>query len=163
MVASHVKGLGYPSHEGKAGRKALQHLLCTKEDNYNKLIESYYYKFIVKMSKELPLDKVKYPDKFYKSKAWLDVRTLVFSVFGNRCLCCGSKEEIQVDHVKPRSRHPELALKIINLQPLCKECNLLKGVNTIDYRDENLHKGRKRWLELKRKEKQRVKNFLCIR
>jgi len=38
-----------------------------------------------------------------------------------------------VDHVKPRA-NPELELDIDNLQILCRDCNLVKGVkNSIDW------------------------------
>ena len=34
---------------------------------------------------------------------------------------------IHVDHIKPRSKYPKLALDQSNLQPLCETCNLKKG------------------------------------
>lgn len=46
-------------------------------------------------------------------------------------MCCGATREdgvqIQVDHIKPRKTHPELALDINNLQVLCEVCNHGKG------------------------------------
>ena len=43
--------------------------------------------------------------------------------------------ELHVDHIKPRSKHPELELDINNLQILCKDCNLGKSnTDSIDYR-----------------------------
>ena len=46
-------------------------------------------------------------------------------------MCCGrSKKEhgvvIHVDHIKPRSKFPELALEFDNLQILCDDCNIGK-------------------------------------
>ena len=35
--------------------------------------------------------------------------------------------DITVDHIKPRSKYPELALEIENLRVLCRSCNSKKG------------------------------------
>lgn len=35
---------------------------------------------------------------------------------------------MHVDHIKPFSRYPELAMKLSNLQLLCEDCNQGKGV-----------------------------------
>lgn len=46
-----------------------------------------------------------------------------------RCLACGadgSQTRLHVDHIKPRSLFPELALVEDNLQLLCEACNLGK-------------------------------------
>ena len=52
-----------------------------------------------------------------------------------RCQLCGSSPKdgiiLNVDHIKPRKKHPELALNIDNLQVLCNVCNHGKG-NTDD-------------------------------
>ena len=51
------------------------------------------------------------------------------------CLCCGKAEpeiELQPDHVVPLARGGNDS--ILNIQPLCKMCNLKKGVKHIDYR-----------------------------
>ncbi len=70
-------------------------------------------------------------DHFLTSRAWLSLRYRVLKKFGARCQCCGRGARdgaiIQVDHIKPRSRHPELALRADNLQVLCRDCNLGKG------------------------------------
>ncbi|WP_409013867.1 HNH endonuclease [Dyadobacter sp. CY356] len=42
-------------------------------------------------------------------------------------MCCGKYGELHVDHVKPRSNYPKLALKLTNLQILCRACNLGKS------------------------------------
>ena len=46
-------------------------------------------------------------------------------------MCCGHRgtqdNPLQVDHIKPRSKFPHLALEISNLQVLCRDCNLGKG------------------------------------
>lgn len=68
--------------------------------------------------------------KFYSSKAWLTLRYQVLSERGGRCECCGASAKdgvnLQVDHIKPRSKYPDLALDKSNLQVLCKACNMGK-------------------------------------
>lgn len=68
---------------------------------------------------------------FLTSRAWLALRYRVLKKYGARCQCCGRGARdgaiIQVDHIKPRSRYPELALRADNLQVLCRDCNLGKG------------------------------------
>lgn len=49
---------------------------------------------------------------------------------GGRCQACGRSAkdgvELQVDHVKPKSKFPELEFDIENLQVLCVNCNIGK-------------------------------------
>ena len=69
-------------------------------------------------------------DDFYNSREWMDVRYKALQLHGRQCLCCGAKApgvELHVDHIKPRSKYPELELDINNLQVLCKACNLGKS------------------------------------
>lgn len=64
---------------------------------------------------------------FYDSREWLDLRYRVLQKSGGSCKLCGcrasSDNPLQVDHIKPRSKHPELALVESNMQVLCKNCN----------------------------------------
>lgn len=50
----------------------------------------------------------------------------------NRCLSCGKKRKLEVDHILPVSLGG--TSNIENIQPLCKSCNASKGTDTIDYR-----------------------------
>ena len=65
--------------------------------------------------------------EFFKSREWKELRYQAFVKYGNYCMCCGiSASEgaiMQVDHIKPRHKHPDLALDINNLQILCASCN----------------------------------------
>ncbi len=67
---------------------------------------------------------------FYQSDEWLELRYKALKRYGKRCHCCGTaggtRDQIHVDHIQPRSKHPELALDIANLQILCRRCNLGK-------------------------------------
>ena len=60
---------------------------------------------------------------FLKSKAWKRLRYQALKLNGNKCQSCGTDSNLNVDHIKPRRLHPELALHITNLQVLCAECN----------------------------------------
>lgn len=69
-------------------------------------------------------------DAFFESRKWMELRYKAILLHGRKCLCCGASGDgvvIQVDHVKPRSKYPELALELSNLQCLCRPCNLGKG------------------------------------
>ncbi len=52
--------------------------------------------------------------------------------YGHRCLCCGEKKRLTVDHVVPLSQGG--ANTIDNIQPLCGTCNQRKYTKHIDYR-----------------------------
>ena len=56
----------------------------------------------------------------------------ILDQYGRRCLACGTKERLTVDHVVPISRGGRH--EAANVQPLCASCNASKGARTIDYR-----------------------------
>ena len=67
-------------------------------------------------------------DGFYESSEWKSLRYLALKTYGRSCSCCGASGcVIHVDHIRPRSRHPELQLDIRNTQPLCEPCNMGKS------------------------------------
>ena len=70
---------------------------------------------------------------FYQSWEWKKVRYETIKMYGSSCMCCGSEHRIVVDHIKPRSRFPELELDLNNLQVLCNDCNM--GKSNDDYTD----------------------------
>lgn len=70
--------------------------------------------------------------EFYNSREWLQLRYRVLAAHykkhGHICLCCKERfVELHVDHKKPRSKRPDLALEITNLQVICRKCNLGKS------------------------------------
>jgi len=70
-----------------------------------------------------------------KDLKWMKLRDRVFDKYGKVCLCCGSVDDIQVDHIKPKSIYPELSYCFDNLQPLCASCNIKKSnIHSTDYR-----------------------------
>ena len=68
---------------------------------------------------------------FYASPEWRLVRNRVVQEQGRICQDCGEdiKDDfdLTVDHIKPRSKFPELALDASNLRVLCRRCNSAKG------------------------------------
>jgi hypothetical protein len=78
---------------------------------------------------------------FLLTDEWRDLRKSVVSHYGTRCMCCkrdptpGNGLYVNVDHIKPRKTHPQLALLFDNLQVLCNICNKGKGNwDTTDWR-----------------------------
>ncbi|MFP5458735.1 MAG: helicase-related protein, partial [Bacteriovoracia bacterium] len=76
------------------------------------------------------------PDNFYITEEWRILKERVFATYERRCMKCSAiNVEMHVDHIKPRSTHPEFALVFDNLQVLCGPCNISKSnKDTIDYR-----------------------------
>jgi 5-methylcytosine-specific restriction endonuclease McrA len=68
---------------------------------------------------------------FYASPEWRILREQVITEQGRRCRQCKrlitDDFELTVDHIKPRSKFPELALDKSNLRVLCRQCNSSKG------------------------------------
>ncbi|WP_230201321.1 HNH endonuclease [Xanthomonas euvesicatoria] len=68
---------------------------------------------------------------FYTSRAWRELRYRFLARSTRQCTCCGARADqgatLHVDHIKPRSKYPELALDEGNLQILCDDCNMGKG------------------------------------
>jgi 5-methylcytosine-specific restriction endonuclease McrA len=77
---------------------------------------------------------------FYNSDDWRRVRYEALKRGKGCCDCCGARpttgNPLHVDHIKPRSRFPELELDVANLQVLCRDCNLGKSArDATDWRD----------------------------
>lgn len=69
---------------------------------------------------------------FYKSREWQELRWKALKASNGCCVYCGRSRTahgviMHVDHIKPRSRFPDLALVLSNLQVLCEDCNMGKG------------------------------------
>ncbi|TLG72060.1 HNH endonuclease [Culicoidibacter larvae] len=68
--------------------------------------------------------------KFYKSKAWKQLRLVALERDNNECQQCKANgvyhKAEDVDHVKEIENYPQLALDINNLRCLCKRCHNAK-------------------------------------
>ena len=81
------------------------------------------------------IEKKKMSQSFYESNAWRALRYTALRKFKFTCLACGRRPPqviLHVDHIKPRSLHPELELDFNNLQVLCEDCNLGKSNRSQD-------------------------------
>lgn len=93
------------------------------------------------LSKENEHIKAQDPIRGINPSEWRQLKKTVLKIHGKNCLKCGSNKRISIDHIKPFSLYPDLALDINNLQPLCMKCNISKSNrNENDYRKikENL-------------------------
>lgn len=76
----------------------------------------------------------------YMKERYRQRRTLAFSIIGDRCVNCGSKDQLEIDHVeregrpsgKKFSRFWNMSMdkfleELDKCQPLCHDCHLLKS------------------------------------
>lgn len=60
-------------------------------------------------------------------------RQKIFKRDGYRCLCCGSRKNLTIDHIIPKCKKGGTD-KNSNLQTLCRKCNEIKDAHTISFR-----------------------------
>ena len=77
-----------------------------------------------------PINKILRASKEYH--LW---RTAVFVRDNRKCVWCGSKKDIQADHIKPFAKFPELRFAIDNGRTLCFECH--KTTDTYGWKSNN--------------------------
>ncbi|RTL86451.1 MAG: HNH endonuclease [Hyphomicrobiales bacterium] len=76
-----------------------------------------------------------------RTRRWKALRIAVLRRDGFKCVECGARGDLEVDHVHPVRTHPELAYEPLNLQTLCVACHSRKtrleiGLGQIDPRRE---------------------------
>ena len=94
---------------------------------------------VLRLVQNAPQHPPKYKSEdFYASREWKQLRYRVLIKYGRKCMCCGSTDgAMHVDHIKPRSKYPHLALVFGNLQVLCEDCNMGKGAwDSTDFRPD---------------------------
>ena len=77
------------------------------------------------------------------SNRWRQLRETVLTIYGRKCMCCENTPTLarrtHVDHIKPKSKYPELQYDFYNHQVLCQSCNSRKlNRNETDYRPKSL-------------------------
>jgi 5-methylcytosine-specific restriction endonuclease McrA len=74
--------------------------------------------------------KIEEAQLFYSSPEWVKLREQVIKEEGRVCAQCGRKikndNDVTVDHIRPRTKYPQLALSRENLRVLCRQCNSRK-------------------------------------
>lgn len=112
-----------PKVSGKGKRKRLKKQIAELQNALNARTQE-----IRKLKSGLPPREMKKEPGFYESREWRELRYKALVKHGRTCQACGShKPPMHVDHIKPRSKFPSLALDINNLQVLCVDCNLGKS------------------------------------
>jgi 5-methylcytosine-specific restriction endonuclease McrA len=107
----------------------LNNLECPQDTNH----ETFLYHLYQNVDFELLGARTVRPE--ITTLEWNRLKNLIFEKYGKVCLKCRSTEHISLDHIKPYSIYPELAIDPNNLQPLCRSCNSTKGNRNItDYR-----------------------------
>lgn len=80
---------------------------------------------------------------FYRTDSWRKLRYKVLAYYGSKCMLCKTeKGSMHVDHIKSRSKFPQLELDFNNLQVLCRDCNMGKSAW-----DDHDFRGGKTWGE----------------
>ena len=75
------------------------------------------------------LQNLRYRTSKAKNGVYKISKKYLLNLYSSSCYVCGSKSDIEVDHIIPISRggtHSEG-----NLQPLCRSCNASKGAKTM--------------------------------
>lgn len=86
----------------------------------------------------------------YRTPQWKALRFMARRRDGFRCVTCGTRGRIEVDHIKPIRTHPELALDLGNLQCLCPGCHSRKTREEVGLRNGREDPKRDAWKELLR-------------
>lgn len=92
---------------------------------------AYKKKFGVKEEKIKKKKGQTWSSKFLKTSEWKELRQKFLDQSEKVCVYCGEKENLQVDHIKPKSKYKELALEWTNLQILCWPCNRTKAAKEV--------------------------------
>lgn len=129
---------GHPGHcckecfLGKYKKRNKKNSIRHRERNYPPVLK----KTLRQERRQLRINKPETID-FYNSRDWKELRWKVLRKYDRRCMSCGRSPPavvIHVDHIKPRSKYPELELDMNNLQLLCADCNIGK----CNYSEEDL-------------------------
>lgn len=114
----------------RCGALAMKSIIYTASRSQEAIVSEY--------SKKI-LEKSDSPKFDYYSVGFRRLRSEVFLRDGENCACCGAKPgpgvSVTIDHIKPVSKFPKLAMDINNLQVLCWDCNKKKSnKHFTDYR-----------------------------
>jgi 5-methylcytosine-specific restriction enzyme A len=96
-------------------------------------------------------------------KRWPALRLAAKRRDGFKCVKCGARDRLEVDHIKPVRTHPKLAFDLGNLQVLCPTCHSRK--TAVECGWVPLTPERRAWRDLMRASAQlptRKETKLCL-
>lgn len=144
----------FPNKKNKLPAPLLNHLSEIMGVFYNVLAEPDEAFRVVDNNVLVPFRKIHYenldidahflreylPEKFdYYDEDFRKLRLQVFLRDGEICAFCGARPgpdlSLTIDHIKPVSKFPELAMDLSNLQVLCWDCNLEKSDKIVSAKD----------------------------
>lgn len=82
----------------------------------------------------------------YRDPRWAAVRLQAKRRDNWKCVQCGSRYRLEVDHIEPVRHRPDLAFDLTNLQTLCGPCHGRKTRIEVGMGESN--PKRDKWLEL---------------
>lgn len=95
-------------------------------------------------------------DKKHKAKTWRTYHSFKKAIKrrnGNKCVKCGSFEDLECHHIQNYAEFPELRLDLHNAVSLCKDCHYifhtLYGWNGNGRRQLREFLGEKKWRRCK--------------
>ncbi|WP_422028869.1 HNH endonuclease [Roseovarius sp.] len=84
----------------------------------------------------------------YRDRRWPALRLAAKRRDGFKCVKCGSRHRLEVDHIEPVRTKQELAFELINLQTLCGGCHTKKTRRELGFPE--LSPERRAWRDLLR-------------
>ncbi len=75
---------------------------------------------------ELKTEFQRHSKRVTSTRRWQVLRMATLERDGYRCVICGARGRLDVDHVKPVRTHPELGFDPDNVQSLCTTCHTRK-------------------------------------
>ncbi|MEO1265108.1 MAG: HNH endonuclease signature motif containing protein [Pseudomonadota bacterium] len=72
-----------------------------------------------------------------RDKRWPALRLAAKRRDGWKCVACGSRHKLEVDHQLPVRDRPDLAFDLGNLQTLCSRCHARKTRVEVGLAEEN--------------------------
>ena len=101
---------------------------------------------------------VKFSRHITRGPRWRTLRMAILERDGFRCVQCGARGRLEVDHVKPVRTHPALAWEPSNLQVLCPRCHGAKTRTEVNLPQPDPR--REAWNELLRNMQRETKSSL---